>query len=644
MAESEVEECCRGSQTATRQGGFTQETVRRTCRKEIRTAIETQLNDEDSVPVIIDGLPTIGKTHQATSVAARLDEPVAILTHRYETRDGYLDALADHFEEPAVEIPSFDRTCPTKQGEHGEQWAERLAEYQERGASPTYLHYHLGDSIPCMQGNDCPYLEHREAVESADVVIGGPTHAGLEDVIKDRVVIFDEDPDTAHRTEFDATELSNAVSTFLSGRDDLPIDNYHQLLAIANAGEEFTSQRENIREVLSDGDGLNKPSEAIRDDGGHAEAPTAVYALLELDGPRLGEASTGPDWDDKLRAEAELDYAELPDGAQVVYDHKESNFVIRRAPDLSDARAVVGLDGTPVEQLWQGRLGADDIESRRVLCDDCRKRYLTEVVGYTFVQTTPAVKPYSSGTYVKACQDYGLIETIADHYDTAPGVITTQTAETKLFEEPPDENFIDPDRVTDRIEDTKHYGNLRSSNDFEGKGVGVVLGSPHPSDRPIQITAALEGHIAVRDEETKGKNLDYGIPGQPFLHHYREHKVAQAILRFGRTAPATVYIHTAAIPDWLEDMVTNDLDDVEIRTRAEGERSILHSLLEDGSGTVSEIASRDAVTVGEKQTRSCLKRLRREGVVDRDDTQPYCWRGTDLEDAPHTAHVVLPDG
>jgi len=73
------------------------------------------------------------------------------------------------------------------------------------------------------------------------------------------------------------------------------------------------------------------------------EAPTAVLAMLELGGPIIGDtAPTEHDWDDQLQEEAGLDYVELPDGSQVVYDHAPnhgSSFDGRRLFDA--ARAVV---------------------------------------------------------------------------------------------------------------------------------------------------------------------------------------------------------------------------------------------------------------------------------------------------------------
>lgn len=642
MAGADHDDCCRGAHAASQQGEFTQATVWDACRDGIQEAIETQLDDEQAPPVIIDGLPTIGKTRHAKEIAFDLDVSAAILTHRYETRDQHLGLAAEH-QKTVVEVPTLDRDCPTRRGEYGSDWAERINDYRLRGASPTYLHYYLQDVLPCMQDGDCPYLARWDAVEAADVIVGGPAHAALDRVVDDRVVIFDEDPGTAYRTEFDANQLSTAISTFLSKNGDLPIDNHFGLIGAAT-NEGMEAIRDAIRDELSDDTSIARPTEAVDDDDGHAEAPTAVLAMLELGGPIIGDtAPTEYDWDDQLREEAGLDYVELPDGSQVVYDHAESRVVIRRPPTLDAARAVVGLDGTPVEELWRGRLGVDEIVSWRILCDDCRAQYLRDVIGYEFVQTTSHVKPYSSGEYVNRRGDFGVIEAVANRHDTTPGVITTKSAAERLFEEPSSEPFIDIERVTDQIADVKHYGALRSSNDFTGTEVGIVLGSPHPGDRPLQITAALEGYTAVRGDEGKGTDLDYGIPERPFLRHYREHKIAQAVLRFGRTTAATVYIHTEVLPEWLSEMVTVGPEAVTIEERSEGQRGVIRALLDEGPGTAAEIANREGVSIGEKQTRDWLKRLRSEGYVSRDDSQPYTWGANGLADAPHTAHVRLPE-
>lgn len=642
MIDSDVDDCCRGAHTASHWDAFTQQVVWEACRDGIRNAIEVQLEDEQSTPVIIDGLPTIGKTRHATDIAFDIGLPVAILTHRYETRDEHLKLAANH-QKGVVEVPTLDRDCPTRRGEHGSGWAERINDYRSRGASPMYLHFYLQDTLPCMQDGNCPYLSRWDMVEEADVIIGGPAHAALDRVVKDRVVIFDKDPGTAYRTEFDANQLTSAISTFLSENDDLPVDNHLGLLAVAT-NDSMAERQETIRDELVDDDSIARPIEAVSDDDGHAEAPTVVLALLELGRPIIKDmVPNSYDWDDQLREQAELDFVELQDGAQVVYDYAESQIFIRRPPALKETRAIVGLDGTPVKELWHGRLGVDDIDCWRILCDDCRARYLRDVIGYTFVQTTSHVKPYSSGKFINRRADFGLIEAVATRHEASPGVITTKSAAERLFNEDTSDSFIDNERVNRRIADIKHYGALRSSNDFTGTEVGIVLGSPHPGDRPIQITAALEGYTAVRDDEEKGTALDYGIPGRPFLRHYREHKVAQAVLRFGRTTAATVYIHTGVLPEWLSNIVDFGPDTIEIAERSDGQRAVIQSLLDEGAGTAAEIAARERVAIGEKQTRDWLKQLKSEGYVTRDDSQPYTWAADSLANAPHTAQVHLPD-
>lgn len=48
-------------------------------------------------------------------------------------------------------------------------------------------------------------------------------------------------------------------------------------------------------------------------------------------------------------------------------------------------------------------------------------------------------------------------------------------------------------------------------------------------------------------------DADYGSFGNAILHGMREQEVLQAVMRFGRDKKgATVYVHTAALPEWVE--------------------------------------------------------------------------------------------
>ena len=76
--------------------------------------------------------------------------------------------------------------------------------------------------------------------------------------------------------------------------------------------------------------------------GGHGLARAVILAILETNRRDLDNGA---------------ERIELPAGAVAVYDGADEKLYVRRPPDLSSAAAVVGLDGTPVLRIWEGRLG-----------------------------------------------------------------------------------------------------------------------------------------------------------------------------------------------------------------------------------------------------------------------------------------------
>ncbi|MWV38875.1 hypothetical protein [Natrialba sp. INN-245] len=635
--------CCLGREIVGDQTDLPQESVWDACRVGIKRAIQKQL-DKGSSPVVIDGLPTIGKTKSAAEVVTEFDQPAAIFTHLHDTRNAHLESIVDD-DVDVIKLPSLETDCPTATGEHGDEWANRLKGYHNRGASPKFLHMRLQDDLPCMQDDECEYIKRWNEASNADLLIGHPVHAGLPEVVEDRIVVFDEDPQDAFRTEFSASDLAPAIATFLE-KQDIQIDTLSELEIVAKQ-DRFNSVCKELREVVTDGDNLTRPAEALNENGGHANAPVAILAILEFDGlvpESQSDEEADPDWNSELRDRIKLDYVQLIDGSEAVFDYREDSLYLRSPPDLSTACAIVGLDGTPTKAIWSGRLGVESVSVQRILCDDCRQQYLQETIGYQFVQTSRSINPYSSGRHANRRECYGLIEAVANRHGTEVPIITTKKAENRLFENETSQPFIDTQRVENSISNFDHYGNLRSSNKFEGEEVGIVLGSPHPGDRAIQVTAAFEGYIAERGDE-KGASLAYGLDGDPFLQHYRENKVAQAIFRFGRTVPSTAYVHTSALPDWLQEIAISpdDAPELEIVKRSEGERAVMYTLEEEGPGTVQEITARESIDFSENHVRDMLKRLRREGIVTRNDTQPYTWNEDGVSDPPHTASVTLPD-
>jgi hypothetical protein len=280
-------------------------------------------------------------------------------------------------------------------------------------------------------------------------------------------------------------------------------------------------------------------------------------------------------------------------------------------------------------RLWRLRLGTP-LTRHQVLDDGERRDYLTDTLGLRFIQPTEHVRPYSSGEWVNVEHDTALLKAIADRHDATPAAITSGEAETQLFG--------DDGPAADYVDDTEHYGNLTSSNQYADRSVGVVLGSPHYGDRHIQRLAALEGE-AVEPHREPDAPLSYSGPGDDYLRHIREHSVAQAALRFGREGGgATVYINTAATPDWLP----TEQAPGAVRLRSEGEQAVLQALADCRRATTSTIA--EAAGLSPRQTRRHLKRLAEAGHIHREGSGPATEAVVDdLPDNSGGAAVDLPE-
>jgi hypothetical protein len=484
--------CCVGDE-------FTQESARSLCTETIHDAVETALED-DVFGVLVDALPTLGKSHTVATMADELcsDDPleIAIFTHRIETRN-QIETWATAAGLDAQQLPRFDSDCPTATGEFGATWEDRVADLRQRGISPGELHANPQYELPCSEDQKCSYVEGWENCREHRVVIGHPSHAYVSEVINDRIVVFDEDPGEAFEETFDSNEVHRVVSEYLSETDEVvwttddgqkPVNSVEQLRSYRTfaSDKQVTDTLESLRSENLFGD-----SKLVGHSSGHGAARAVALAVLESSRDDLGN---------------ETERIELSGQTVAVYDQVEGILVIRRPPDLSAAKGVIGLDGTPVHRLWDGRLGCpsdQELRYKRVLCDDCRNHYLTEVLEYRVYQTSPHLKPYSSGRNIHAGKDLALIKAVHRETGRDPAVISTKTGIERLKE------------GWRNVQDSAHYGAIKGTNRFEGTEieVGVVIGSQHPGDHEIKRLAALNGDsLELPDERVdRGKDLTYGV-------------------------------------------------------------------------------------------------------------------------------------
>lgn len=582
---------------------LTLEGVRNRCQNRIKHGI--QHGDR----TLIDALPTTGKSRGLVAAVAETGVSATVFTARHDLYEQYVDWC----EEEGLDyytLPSFHNDCPTARGDFDDDederqgWKSRVMSLYQEGARPKEIHKQaveqFGEPLPCEEGNGCPYKSKWDfEPEDYDLLIGHYTHAYNDTVTADRVVAFDESPTSSFVVERSGENVSQIVSTYLDLHDPregtgqltgLPFEDYTDLIE-RRSDDDLRQQAIDWFESA----GIERDVTTVfksNDNISHALAPILTYALLVAE-------DLGNGWET-----APIDSS---DGGRVAARSRESGkIVLLRPPALEESEAVIGLDGTPTPRLW--RLTVDPtLDHRQVLTDDERASYLSGVLDLRVVQTTEAVKPYSSGEYVTTDKDRVLFDWVSSTEDRRPALISTQKAL----------NTYDAEGITASIGKTKHYGDLKGSNEFAQKRVGIVAGSQHYGDEFVKRWGALAGE-AVERGEGKGSNLDYGESGNDILQHMREHETLQAVMRFGRDGKgANVYVHTATLPDWV-----SINDSLRVKLWSEGMREIINVLQnkEQEYWTTSDVDNDLGVSITQRQIRNNMDKLADAGYLDKHQT------------------------
>lgn len=615
------------------------------CEDIVFEAVESQIESDTTAPTLVEAIPTIGKTTAAAKFASELIESernigVTYLTHRTNNRKQFAEKVQEFASDEdlvnPVHLPVLEDDCPTANGEHGNDWSDRLTSLRDQGLSPSTLHKNTQFSLPC-GGTDCPYMEWWNNAERDDLILGHLSHAYAPEVIGDRIVIVDEDPGDAFQTRFDAGDMHDFVQSFFSQMDDPPVSNLDGLKQIAGGNGVFEEAREQLYQYASEIEYFELGKQILREREGHIQAANAVRALLE---PEVGQPNQVDSY--RITLSNGVEHSRLEDNIVTAYDPSTGQLAIRRTPDFSLATAVVALDGTPTKKLWKGRLGVDEINHVKVLSDECRREYLEDVLGYSLYQTTRYIKPYSgaSGDRISFEKDRGLLHEIFRKSSGDVGLITTKKAKSMLLGH--------DDGNTINIEDShhNHYRNIRGSNEFEGDEIrtGVVIGSPHPGPNELRIVAGLNGDayesntVEINESSHQYTRREPTEESRPYLEHFRENSVAQAALRFGRMDGATVFIHTAAIPAWMKTSVT----EIEGKVRSKGEQEVIETIRDIDEATTTEVAEQTDVTIN--TVRNHLKSLESEGLVSKEGNQHrFIWKISDeINGISPTFKIELP--
>ncbi len=551
--------------------------------------------------VLVEALPTMGKSYGAVKAAAATDTPVSTFTGR--GRNEQYEQIREWCDEHGLAyktLPSFVRDCDTANGEHGQEWVDTVLSWYRRGATPQAIHKWaadvLGRPLPCQEheGQRCPYASSWDFdPDEYDVLLGHYNHAHKSKVTAGRVAVFDEFPGSAYETEFGA-DLQGAVSYWLATTEAVPFEDYTDLVEHRD-----DSQRRSDALAWFLDDGPERAERAVFEDrDGHAAAPLAVFTLLA--GEDLGNG---------------VETADLEDVGTGAFNRETGAVTVLQPPALEYATGVVALDGTPTQKMWELALG-ERLNHRAVLQDDERAEYIRDALNLNLVRTTDAVKPYNSADHVATEQDAALLEAIADEHGQDPAVITSATARDAYD----DADVLDVDRQTGAVrrgpaQHVKWYGDVLGSNEYDETRVGAVIGSNHYGDHYIKKWGAYAGEAVERDA-AKGGALSYDEFGDRVLTHMREHDTLQAAMRFGRDGNgAAVYVHTDTLPEWVPLAGEGRV----VTTWSDGMRAVIDALDELESATTATIAER--VDIGRRQVLDHLETLRERGVLAREQDE-----------------------
>jgi hypothetical protein len=600
-------------------------------RDRTQTAIADAYDRNDRM--LIEALPTMGKTYGAVKAAAETGEPITFLTGRgHKEQYDQLRKACDDLGLDDKLLPSFFHDCDTANGEHGAEWRETVRRWYGCGATPKEIHAYaesvLGRPLPCQQydGQECPYTaKWRFDPDEYDVLIGHYNHAHNQKTTQGRTVVIDEFPGDAYETTLGSDTLTRAVSYWLSRHDSVPYDDYTDLLE----GRDDPDRRGDALAWFTNGDtGLaldTDETHVFDDDHAHAAAPLAVVALLTVDD--LGNG---------------VEHADLGDAGQAVRDRETGALTLLRPPSFDYASGIVTLDGTPTQEMWETALGTR-LTHRQVLSEPERREYIEGTLNLQLVRTTDAVKSYSAreteiANRVSLDDDRALLDAVHGRHHQRPAVITTKRAKTV---------YEDAGVLEEYTSGVKHYGNVLGSNEYDDKRVGAVLGSRNLGPKYVKKWGAyLDETIAPTypSPENDFTPTDYGPVGNKIRTHMREHETLQAAMRFGRDGNgAVVYVHTNTLPDW----VPLAGEGCVLKAWSDGMKQVLEATGDLGDEwTTADVYDHPAVDLSRQQVFTHLESLFDRGKVNRQqdpcDGRRYLWLANGLHRIGDHGDVELP--
>ena len=550
-------------------------------RNKTESFVRQAANSDDTV--LIESPPASGKTWNAVQLAANTDNKVTYLAGRVDLYE-QAKTIAEEDTNLTVEtIPSPHRDCPTFLGEN-DGATERVHRLYQKGIRARDLHFEGWDRVytPCQSPDDpCTYIQSLDrlrpdspvgdtSINDVDLLIGNHQHAYRESYLENRIVIFDEfnpDPFIQRYPSPDQgigvrDAPSEIIGEFLETVENFPFDDITDIIEARGAKDpEISEAIEWFKQHGADaihGKEIMSPS-TRQYDASHTAAPLLTLSILlgEKIGPGIELAT-----DDEIWNATGVDA-----GTRCLRDRNTNEMLVLNPPPIDSAKQVIGMDALPTKRLWDTVFDTS-FELRQVLDRDELDRYLREGLNFSLFQLGDGNHHYSGGNISQ--KDSARFEAVRLIEGERFPLISRKKAIERYQNQPWFDYCIKrtseiggSDNVSE--EDPlagQHYATVLSSNKFEREDLGVVSGSPYPSDDVIKRWTGLCGEST---EPIRSDKLDgFTEFGDKVYRHFTHHQVFQAILRFGRDLPSNnnevrIYVNTQAIPRWLSSIETLDI-------------------------------------------------------------------------------------
>lgn len=627
--------------------------------KEARRRLEREVHDalRSESTIVIDAPTALGKSYTVSTTPwlNRQDiaggAPVVMFHETREVRDSAAEdsneanvahrvlkgrseacAVAAGHHDPAEDDEEDPDQIITMKGMPASEWFTAMCD--GRGVPFSTAHAYLREhndqqtDLPCQEDGECHAIAQWEGIprdddgeNALDIIHATHQFAHVPGLQQHTNMVFDERPDFTADLSHD--QIRRAVTAYLQ-ESGAPVTTYEGLVTRARKDEEEVTPNEHAQHPYVSQALDHEPDREwyLEADGAHTLAPALTrgvwYAIRDGADQNGRFSSTVPHEPPRLDAEAHEDSGWNREYVTVVVDEENTVRKVRTAPDLSQARAVVGLDAHPAMTLWQRNVHPG-IKIQPVLGVEERQLWRLFERGLLVAQVGDAVRPYASGEYFNENTSRAFIQALRDEFGEEFGTAITASSVESRYQQLMEQAGI-PEPAT------MHYGEEKSRDDFADENVGAVDGSIDPGDDYVLDILAEAGLDAIPETSTDEDGEEHRARGRGFegtdaelaeeiLASVREQHVAQAAGRYARNADepedtAIVFVRTSAMPAGFADVQVPGVEWLP----TDAQQQIVEELQQRESATAKELS--EATGVSKQWVAETLARLRDDGLAD----------------------------